>query len=145
MAEAIDFLEYYAREMLRLATPRRMGHVPGESNLYLHEPRGVVAVIGPWNFPLAISCGMCAAGLVTGNTVVYKPSGLTAVIGRQLADVFREAGLPDGAFNYLPGRGRVMGDFLVDHPSVTAIAFTGSMEVGLRIIERAAKVQATQG
>ena len=144
LAEAIDFLEYYAREMLRLSKPRRMGHVPGETNDYLQEPRGVVAVIGPWNFPLAISCGMCAAAIATGNTVVYKPSGVTAVVGHHLVEVFREAGLPAGVFNYLPGRGRVMGDFLVDHPDVTAIAFTGSMEVGLRIIERAAKVQPGQ-
>jgi RHH-type proline utilization regulon transcriptional repressor/proline dehydrogenase/delta 1-pyrroline-5-carboxylate dehydrogenase len=144
VTEAIDFLEYYAREMVRLGEPRRLGHVPGELNHYFYEPRGVAAVISPWNFPLAISCGMVAAAIVAGNCVVFKPSGLTSVIGWHLLELFREAGLPAGVFNYTPGRGSVMGDFLVDSPDISLIAFTGSMEVGLRIIERAARVHPGQ-
>ncbi len=144
VAEAIDFLEYYAREMIRLGEPRRIGHSPGELNHYFYEPRGVAAVIAPWNFPLAISMGMVSAAIVTGNSVVFKPSGLTPVIGWQLVELFREAGLPAGVFNYIPGRSSVMGDFLVDHPDISLIAFTGSVETGLRIIERAAKVHPGQ-
>ncbi len=144
VAEAIDFLEYYAREMIRLGQPKRVGHAPGELNHYFYEPKGVAAVIAPWNFPLAISMGMASAAIVTGNCVVFKPSGLTSIIGWHLVELFREAGLPDGVFNYTPGRGSVMGDYLVDHPDVSLIAFTGSMETGLRIIERAAKVQPGQ-
>lgn len=139
VAEAIDFLEYYAREMVRLGTPRRLGDAPGEDNAYFYQPKGIAAVIAPWNFPLAISCGMAAAAIVTGNCVLYKPSGLTSVVGHTLSRLFRDAGLPPGVFNYVPGRGRVMGDFLVEHPAISLIAFTGSMEVGLRIIERAGR------
>jgi len=144
VTEAIDFLEYYAREMVRLSAPQRIGNAPGERNDYLYEPKGVAAVIAPWNFPLAISMGMVSAALVAGNCVVFKPSGLTPVIGWHLVELFRDAGLPAGVFNYTPGRGSVMGDFLVDHHDVSLIAFTGSMEVGLRIIERAAKVHPGQ-
>ena len=144
VTEAIDFLEYYAREMVRLSKPRRMGRAPGEVNHYVYEPKGVAAVIAPWNFPLAIGLGMVSAAIVSGNCVVFKPSGLTPIIGWHLVDVFREAGLPPGVFNYTPGRGSVMGDTLVDSPDVSLIAFTGSMEVGLRIIERAAKVHPGQ-
>jgi RHH-type transcriptional regulator, proline utilization regulon repressor / proline dehydrogenase / delta 1-pyrroline-5-carboxylate dehydrogenase len=144
VTEAIDFLEYYAREMIRLGEPRRVGNAPGELNHYFYEPKGVAAVIAPWNFPLAISMGMVSAAIVTGNCVVFKPSGLTSIIGWHLVELFREAGLPAGVFNYTPGRGSVMGDFLVDSPDVSLIAFTGSMEVGLRIIERAAKVHPGQ-
>jgi len=144
VTEAIDFLEYYAREMVTLGTPRRVGHAPGELNHYFYEPKGVAAVISPWNFPLAISLGMVSAAIVAGNCVVFKPSGLTSVIGWHIVELFREAGLPEGVFNYTPGRGSVMGDFLVDSPDVSLIAFTGSMEVGLRIIDRAAKVHPGQ-
>ena len=144
VTEAIEFLEYYAREMVRLGGERRVGHAPGELNHYFYEGRGVDAVIAPLNFPLAISTGMVSAAIVAGNCVVYKPSGLTSIIGRHLAEVFSEAGLPAGVFNYTPGRSSVMGDFLVDHPQISLIAFTGSKEVGLRIIERAAKVHPGQ-
>lgn len=140
VAEAIDFLEYYAREMIRLAKPQRVGHAPGELNHYFYEPKGLAAIIAPWNFPLAISMGMASAAIVTGNPVIYKPSAVSGIIGNHLAEIFREAGLPAGVFNFTPGRGSVMGDFLVDHPDISLIAFTGSVEVGLRIIERAAKV-----
>ncbi len=144
VAEAIDFLNYYAHEMIRIDRPRYMGNAPGEVNQYYYQPKGVTAVISPWNFPLAISCGMCAAAIVTGNTVVFKPSNQTPVIGYDLKQLFEEAGLPAGVFNYCPGRGSVMGDYLVDHPKIAMIAFTGSMEVGLRIIERAAKTPDNQ-
>ena len=139
VVEAIDFLEYYAREMIRLSKPRYMGHAPGEVNEYFYQPKGVAAVIAPWNFPLAISCGMTAAAIVAGNCVIYKPSNLTPVVGYTLLEILRQGGLPPGVFNYTPGSGSVMGDYLIDHPQVALIAFTGSMEVGLRIIERAAR------
>jgi RHH-type proline utilization regulon transcriptional repressor/proline dehydrogenase/delta 1-pyrroline-5-carboxylate dehydrogenase len=138
VTEAIDFLEFYALQMLRLGTPAYLGHVPGETNRSFYEPCGVAAVIAPWNFPLAISCGMAAAALVAGNCVVYKPSSLTPVIGRRLADIFAEAGIPRGVFNYLPAQGSVVGDLLVSDTDVDLIAFTGSSETGLGIIEKAA-------
>ncbi len=144
VGEAIDFLEYYAREAVRLGTPRNLGKVPGEVNQLFYEPRGICAVIAPWNFPLAISCGMAAGALAAGNCVIYKPSSLSSLIGFDLPGIFKEAGLPDGVFNYCPGRGSVMGDYLVTHPKVTTIAFTGSMEVGLRILDKAATVQPGQ-
>jgi RHH-type proline utilization regulon transcriptional repressor/proline dehydrogenase/delta 1-pyrroline-5-carboxylate dehydrogenase len=144
VGEAIDFLEYYAREALRIGLPRRMGREPGEQNHLFYEPKGIAAVVAPWNFPLAISCGMAAAAVVTGNCVVFKPSGISSLVGRGLAELFKEAGLPDGVFNFTPGRGSVMGDYLVEHKDVSVIAFTGSMEIGLRIMEKAAKVQPGQ-
>ncbi len=144
VAEAIDFFEYYGREMLRLGTPRRMGKAPGELSHLLYQPKGVAAVIAPWNFPLAISAGMTAAALVTGNPVLYKPAGPSSVVGATLARIYREAGVPDGVFHFVPGRSAVMGDFLVEHPDIALIAFTGSMEVGLRILEKAARVQPGQ-
>ena len=144
VAEAIDFLDYYARQMIQLNEPQYLGHAPGEVNEYFYQPKGVAAVISPWNFPLAIACGMCSAAIVTGNCVVFKPSNLAPVMGHILLQAFEEVGLPAGVFNFVPGRGSVMGDYLVDHPAVSLIAFTGSMEVGLRIIERAGKTQADQ-
>ena len=137
VCEAIDFLEYYGREMLRLGKPRRMGHAPGEDSRLLYEPRGVGVVIAPWNFPLAISMGMTSAAIVAGNTVVYKPSSQSAVTGSMMVRLFQEAKLPPGVLNFLPGPGSELGEFLVTHPDVAFVAFTGSMEVGLRIIELA--------
>ncbi len=137
VCEAIDFLEYYGREMVRLGRPQRMGDAPGEDSRLFYEPRGVAAVIAPWNFPLAISTGMVSAAIVSGNTVVYKPSSEAPVIGYMLYDLFREAGLPDGVLNYVPGPGGEVGDLLVTHPDVAMIAFTGSKEVGLRIVRLA--------
>jgi RHH-type proline utilization regulon transcriptional repressor/proline dehydrogenase/delta 1-pyrroline-5-carboxylate dehydrogenase len=145
VGEAIDFLDYYAREMLRLAAPRSLGTQPGEANEYFYEPKGVAAVIAPWNFPLAIGCGMSAAAIVAGNPVIYKPSNCTPVVGHTLAEIFREAEFPPGVFNYLPGRSRVMGDVLVEHRQISLIAFTGSMEVGLHIIETAGRTRPDQG
>ena len=144
VSEAIDFLEYYAREMIRLGKPRRMGHAPGEMSRLFYQGKGVAAVIAPWNFPLAISVGMVSAAIVSGCPVVYKPAGISSCVGNGLVEMWKAAGLPDGVFNYIPGRGSVMGDHLVDHPDISVIAFTGSMEVGLRIQERAAKVQPGQ-
>ena len=124
------YCEYYAREMLRLAEPQQRD-VPGEENAYFYEPRGVAVVIAPWNFPLAILCGMTTAALVTGNTVIMKPAEQSAVIAAKLMEVFQEAGLPPGVVNYLPGIGEEIGPTLVDHPDVALIAFTGSRGVGL--------------
>lgn len=138
VTEAIDFLEYYSLQMLRLGEPVSLGQVPGESNRSFYEPCGVAAVIAPWNFPLAISCGMTTAALVSGNCVVYKPSSLTPVIGRLMADIFRDAGLPPGVLNYLPCSGSTMGDALVTSLDIDLIAFTGSSATGLAIIEKAA-------
>jgi RHH-type transcriptional regulator, proline utilization regulon repressor / proline dehydrogenase / delta 1-pyrroline-5-carboxylate dehydrogenase len=144
VTEAIDFLEYYGREMIHLDHGRPMAIRRGEDNRYFYRPKGLTAVIAPWNFPMAISAGMCAAALVAGNCVVYKPSSLSAVCGSLLATVFLDAGLPPGVFQFLPLRGSEAGDFLVDHPDVHVIAFTGSMEVGRRIVERAAKARPGQ-
>jgi RHH-type proline utilization regulon transcriptional repressor/proline dehydrogenase/delta 1-pyrroline-5-carboxylate dehydrogenase len=116
-----------------------MGEVPGELSHLFYEPRGVVAVIAPWNFPLAISVGMTSAALVTGNTVIYKPSSQSSVIGAMMYQVFEKTKLPRGVLNFLPGSGGEIGSTLVDHPDVALIAFTGSKEVGLEIIERASK------
>ncbi|HIJ94874.1 MAG TPA: bifunctional proline dehydrogenase/L-glutamate gamma-semialdehyde dehydrogenase [Desulfuromonadales bacterium] len=144
VAEAIDFLEYYADAMIRIGADRQPGSKPGESNRLFYEARGVAVVIAPWNFPLAISTGMSAAAIVSGNPVLFKPSGLTGLIGHQLVDIFREVGLPPGVFNFIPGQGSAIGDLLVDHPAISLIVFTGSMEVGLRIIQRAAVVHPGQ-
>ncbi|WP_027362017.1 L-glutamate gamma-semialdehyde dehydrogenase [Halodesulfovibrio aestuarii] len=144
VGEGIDFLEYYAREMLRLDKPRRMGRAPGEHNQLFYQPKGVAAVISPWNFPFAIAIGMCSAAIVTGNPVVYKPASISSRVGYNLVEIFREAGLPDGVFNYCPGRSSVMGDYLIEHPKVSMICFTGSMEVGLRIQNKASVVQPNQ-
>ncbi len=143
VAESIDYCEFYGREMLRLAHPRRRD-VPGEENTYFYEPRGVTVVIAPWNFPLAILCGMTTAALVTGNPVVMKPAEQSAVIGAKLMEVFQEIGLPPGVVNYLPGIGEEVGPVLVDHPDVAMIAFTGSRGVGLHINRQAAEVPSGQ-
>ena len=139
VAEAIDFCEYYAGEMLRLAEPERRD-VPGESNATFYEGRGVAVVIAPWNFPLAILTGMTAAALVAGNTVVMKPAEQSSVIAAKLMEVLDEAGVPPGVVNYLPGIGEEVGPALVGHPDVSVIAFTGSRAVGLAIQKQAADV-----
>ncbi len=139
IAESIDYCEFYGREMLRLAKPRRRD-VPGEENVYFYEPRGVTVVIAPWNFPMAILCGMTAAALVTGNPAIMKPAEQSSVIGAKLMEVFQEVGLPPGVVAYLPGIGEEIGPVLVDHPDVALIAFTGSRGVGLHINRQAAEV-----
>jgi RHH-type proline utilization regulon transcriptional repressor/proline dehydrogenase/delta 1-pyrroline-5-carboxylate dehydrogenase len=139
VCEAIDFLEYYGQEMARFATPLSMAKVPGETSYLFYEPRGVAAVIAPWNFPLAISMGMSSAALATGNTVIYKPSSQSSVIGSMMYKIFEKTNLPRGVLNFLPGPGGEIGNALVTHPDVALIAFTGSKEVGLKIIEKAGK------
>jgi len=135
--EAIDFCLFYAQQMRRIGRPRLTQHVPGEESYYHYWPRGVAFVIAPWNFPLAILCGMTTAALVTGNTVIMKPAEQSAVCGAMLMEIFEEAGVPPGVLNYFPGKGSVIGAHLVDHRDVDLIAFTGSREVGLRIWESA--------
>ena len=136
MAEAIDYLEYYGREMMRLSAPRVTQPLPGESNIYLYEPRGIAAVIAPWNFPLAILTGMTAAAVVAGNCAIVKPTEQSPVTGALLVEILREAGLPDAACQLLQGGGE-LGAYLVRHPAVHLIAFTGSREVGLEILRAA--------
>src|SRR6059058_4515151 len=142
--EAMDFCRFYAHQMRLLGKPRLTQHVPGEESYQHYWPRGVALVIAPWNFPLAILCGMVTAALVTGNTVIMKPAEQSAVIGAMLMEIFEEAGVPRGVLNYLPGKGSVMGAHLVDHKDVDLIAFTGSREVGLRIWETAGKTREGQ-
>jgi RHH-type transcriptional regulator, proline utilization regulon repressor / proline dehydrogenase / delta 1-pyrroline-5-carboxylate dehydrogenase len=143
VAEAIDYLEYYGREMLRLSGPRVTQSVPGESNIYFYEPRGVAVVIAPWNFPLAILAGMTAAALVTGNCALVKPAEQSPVIGALLMEILREAGVPGPACQLLQGGGE-LGGYLVRHSSVHVIAFTGSREVGLDILRVAHSHQTGQ-
>jgi RHH-type proline utilization regulon transcriptional repressor/proline dehydrogenase/delta 1-pyrroline-5-carboxylate dehydrogenase len=137
ITEAIDFLEYYAREMVRLGSPRILGDYPGERNQYLYEPKGVGAVISPWNFPVAIPAGMVSASLVAGNCVIFKPSGLSSVCGWKLFEAFRYAGLPAGVLQFITGPGAKVGAYLSAHKAIDFIAFTGSKEVGLGIVELA--------
>ncbi|WNQ09788.1 L-glutamate gamma-semialdehyde dehydrogenase [Paenibacillus aurantius] len=146
-AEAIDFLEYYAREMLRLeelADSRPLVRIAGETNRMTYIPLGVGIVIPPWNFPLAICAGMTAAAVVTGNTVVLKPASTTPVIAYHFYELMREAGLPPGVLHYLPGSGGEIGDYLTSHPQTRFISFTGSKEVGLHINRLAADTPAGQ-
>ncbi|PYL58023.1 MAG: L-glutamate gamma-semialdehyde dehydrogenase [Verrucomicrobia bacterium] len=135
--EAMDFCLFYAQQMRRIGRPRLTQHVPGEESYYHYWPRGVALVIAPWNFPIAILCGMATAALVTGNTVIMKPAEQSAVCGAMLMEIFEEAGVPPGVLNFLPGHGSVIGAHLVDHKDVDLIAFTGSREVGLKIWESA--------
>jgi len=133
VVEAIDFLRYYAYEMLRLGEARKTQNIAGEDNFYGYKSLGVGVVISPWNFPLAITAGMTAAAIVAGNTVLLKPSSQTPVIAYMLFQAFRRAGLPDGVLNFVPGAGSEIGDLLVRHENTKFVAFTGSMETGLRI------------
>ena len=139
VSEAIDFCEYYAREMLRLAGPQRLHQLPGEHDEMIYIPLGVGVVIPPWNFPLAILAGMTAASLVAGNTAIVKPSSETPTIAAKFAEVLLEAGFPEASFTLLTGSGGTVGDALVEHPRTRFISFTGSRDVGLRINELAAR------
>ncbi len=143
-AEAIDFCEFYAREMLRYGTPQPLTRIQGEENQLEYIPLGVGGVIPPWNFPLAIMAGMTIASVVTGNTVVLKPSSDAPTIAYKFFEILEQAGLPAGVVNFMTGSGAEVGDIIVDHPKTRYIAFTGSREIGLRINERAAKVQEGQ-
>jgi 1-pyrroline-5-carboxylate dehydrogenase len=143
-AEAIDFLEFYAREALRYAAGAPVTPVAGEKNELMYIPLGVGAVIPPWNFPLAILVGMTSAALVTGNTVVLKPASDSATIASDFVSLLREVGVPAGVLNFVTGPGGKLGDRLVSHPRIRFVAFTGSKEVGIDINEKAAKVQPGQ-
>jgi 1-pyrroline-5-carboxylate dehydrogenase len=144
VSEAIDFCEYYAREMLRLAGPQSVVQLPGEQDEMRYLPLGVGVVIPPWNFALAILCGMTVAALVTGNTVVIKPSSETPTIAAVFAETLLEAGFPLGSFCFMTGSGGAIGDALVSHPKTRFVSFTGSRDVGLHINELAAKPQKGQ-
>ena len=144
VSEAIDFCEYYAREMLRLSGPQPVVQLSGERDEMRYLPLGAGVVIPPWNFPLAILCGMTVAALVTGNTVVLKPSSETPTIAVKFGEVLLEAGFPERGFSVVTGSGSAIGDLLVQHPKVRFVAFTGSRDVGLRINELAAKPQPGQ-
>jgi RHH-type proline utilization regulon transcriptional repressor/proline dehydrogenase/delta 1-pyrroline-5-carboxylate dehydrogenase len=138
VCEAIDFLEYYARAAFELESGRPLLQVPGERNELRYVPRGVAAVISPWNFPLAIPCGMTAGALAAGNAVVLKPAEQSPGLGGRLVEALRESGVPRAAISLLPGEGNV-GAALVRHPGVQTIAFTGSLPVGLEIVQAAAE------
>ena len=144
VGEVIDFLEFYAREALRLAAATTPIQYPGERDELLYIPLGVGAVIPPWNFPLAIMGGMTSASIVAGNTVVLKPSSDAPTIAARFVEVLEEAGMPDGVVNFCPGSGSTFGNAVVEHPKTRFIAFTGSKAVGLEINQRAARVQPGQ-
>ena len=143
VCEAIDFLEYYARDAIELDRGRPLVQMPGERNELRYAPRGVVAVVSPWNFPLAIALGMAAAGLATGNAVVLKPAEQSPGCALEIVSALREAGVPPDALALLPGEGDA-GATLVRHPGVHTIAFTGSVPVGLDILAAAAQVEPGQ-
>jgi 1-pyrroline-5-carboxylate dehydrogenase len=143
-AETIDFLEFYGREMLRLAGPQPVTPMKGERNFLVYIPLGAGAVIPPWNFPAAIATGMSVAALVTGNTVVLKPSEESTVVAAKIVEILYEAGVPKEALQFLTGKGQVAGHALVQHPKTRFVAFTGSKEVGLLISEAAGKKQPGQ-
>ena len=142
--EAIDYLRYYAGCAERLGAGAEMVEVPGEDDRYLYEGRGVAVVIAPWNFPLAILCGMATAALAAGCAAILKPAEQSPIIAAKLAGLLREAGVPRGALQYVPGPGETVGEALVSHPGVDVIAFTGSNAVGLEIIKAAATVHPGQ-
>ena len=144
VCEAIDFLEFYGREMIRLGGSHPTTPYPGEENEVRYIPLGVGVVIPPWNFPLAICTGMTSAALVTGNTVCLKPASTSPVMASLLVEILHEAGLPPEVLNFVPGPGGSIGDALVCHPLTRFVSFTGSREVGTGIFEKAAKVHPGQ-
>ncbi len=148
VCEAIDFLFYYADEIERLhayyAGASAVSSLPGEVNRLSLQPIGVMAVLSPWNFPLALATGMIAAGLAAGNCVIFKPSSLSQVLGSKLAELFYAAGAPPGVLQFLPGEGKEVGEFLIRHPDIALIAFTGSNEVGRHILSVASQVEEGQ-
>lgn len=139
-AEAIDFLEFYARQMLKLKDGVPVESRPGEYNRYDYIPLGVGIIISPWNFPFAIMAGTAVAAIVTGNTILLKPASTTPIVAAKFVEVMMEAGLPSGVLNFVPGSGAEVGDYLVDHPKTRFISFTGSRDVGLRIFNRASQL-----
>ncbi|WP_445634145.1 L-glutamate gamma-semialdehyde dehydrogenase [Nostoc sp. DSM 114161] len=143
VSEAIDFCRYYADEMERL-DKGVIYDIPGETNRYIYQPRGIAVVISPWNFPLAIACGMTVAALVSGNCTLLKPAETSSVIAAKLTEILVDAGFPQGVFQYVPGKGSQVGAYLVNHPDTHVIAFTGSQEVGCRIYADAATLKPGQ-
>jgi 1-pyrroline-5-carboxylate dehydrogenase len=143
-AEAIDFLEFYARQMLLIKDGVPVNSRPNEYNRYDYIPLGVGIIISPWNFPFAIMAGTTVAAIVTGNTVLLKPASTTPIVAAKFVEVMEEAGLPKGVLNFVPGSGAEVGDYLVDHKDTRFISFTGSRDVGLRIFERASKLNEGQ-
>ncbi|KOP70457.1 1-pyrroline-5-carboxylate dehydrogenase [Bacillus sp. FJAT-21351] len=143
-AEAIDFLEFYARQMLQLKDGVPVQSREGEENKFNYIPLGVGIIISPFNFPLAIMAGTAAAAIVTGNTILLKPADATPVVAAKFVEVMEEAGLPKGVLNFIPGVTPEIGDYLVEHPKTRFVSFTGSREVGCRIYEKASKVQPGQ-
>lgn len=137
VAEAIDFCRYYARQAVVELSPRRQGSMAGEDNVLFYEGRGPTAVIAPWNFPLAILCGMTTAALVAGNTVLMKPAEQASGVAYALFQRMLEVGFPPDVVSFIPGRGEEVGRYLVAHPQIAQVAFTGSKRVGLGIIEQA--------
>ncbi|MCY0878048.1 MAG: L-glutamate gamma-semialdehyde dehydrogenase [Firmicutes bacterium] len=144
VAEAIDFLEYYGRQMERLAHPVELVPLPDEDDVAFYQPLGVGVIIPPWNFPLAILTGMASAAIVAGNAVLLKPASPTPVLGALFVEIMEAAGLPPGVLNFVPGDGGRIGDYLVQHPHTRFISFTGSRDVGLRINRLAAEPQPGQ-
>jgi RHH-type proline utilization regulon transcriptional repressor/proline dehydrogenase/delta 1-pyrroline-5-carboxylate dehydrogenase len=143
ISEAIDFCRYYADEMERLDQGYNFD-VAGENDRYFYQPRGIALIISPWNFPFAIATGMTVAALVAGNCALLKPAATSTVIGAKIAEILVEAGIPAGVFQYIPGKGSLVGDYLVKHPDIHLIAFTGSREVGCKIYADAAILQPKQ-
>ncbi len=144
VAEAIDFCRYYSKHLRSISKGQRTSFVPGEESTYNYQPRGVGVVIAPWNFPLAILTGMVAGAAVCGNTVIMKPAEQSSIIAAWFMEILKEAGLPSGVVNFLPGLGEEVGEHLVKHPDVDFIVFTGSKDVGLHIISNASKTARTQ-
>ena len=144
-AEAIDFLEFYGREAERIGAPQPLVRLHGEDNELQYIPLGTGVIIPPSNFPLAIMAGMTASAVVCGNPVVLKPASPTAVIAARFVSLLLEAGLPEEVIQFVPGPGSVIGDTLVEHPLTRFISFTGSLETGLRIYERAARLPVHSG
>lgn len=143
VSEAIDFCRYYASEMERLDQGYNYD-LAGETNRYIYQPRGIALVISPWNFPFAIAVGMTVAALVTGNCTLLKPAETSTVVAAKIAEILTEAGIPPGVFQYIPGKGSQVGAYMVKHPDVHLIAFTGSREVGCGIYHDASILQPGQ-
>jgi len=135
LGEAVDFLRYYAIEARKLFTTQKLGNMQGENNIYFYEPRGLSAVLCPWNFPLAIPCGMFSASLVTGNTTILKPAEQSPLIAYEMFKIFLEAGLPEQVACFLPGQGETVGEAISKSPDISTIVFTGSKAVGLKLIQ----------
>jgi len=144
LCETIDFCEYYAREAVSLLSPKKLGTLAGEANEQIYEPRGVSAIIAPWNFPSAILTGMTVAALVTGNTAIMKPAEQSTAIGFRIFEILRQAGVPADVLHFLPGSGEEIGAALCEHPDVQIIAFTGSRPVGLQILKHTAELKPKQ-